>query len=176
MTISIPAGVTSVEPMSSASWAVGPQVAGSDVEGGTIVTYRAVAPLPEGTRGEFELQLRLPEAAGTTLAFPTVQTCASGESAWIEVPAAGQAAAELQLPAPTITLTDGAPGTPASPSNGPAAPPQAATPPSASRATDVEQPPRAAGVGGSGIPAAAMAAGAAGLVAGGGLVLRRRRR
>lgn len=41
VTISIPAGVTAVTPKPSASWAVGPQAAGSGVEGGTVVRMRA---------------------------------------------------------------------------------------------------------------------------------------
>lgn len=179
VTISVPAGVTSVMPRPSASWTVGPQSAGPGAEGGTVVTYRAASPLPEGVRGEFELQLRLPDAAGSTLAFPTVQTCESGESAWIEVPAAGQSAADLQLPAPTITVTGEPPGTPAARPSGPASTPAAASP---SRAADASSEPSQTsgpgGSGGSGGPggaAAAMAAGAVGVVAGGGLLVWRRR-
>ena len=51
------------------------------------VEYTAKTPLPDGERDAFELSLQLPEKAGETLAFPAVQTCEKGETAWTEVPA-----------------------------------------------------------------------------------------
>jgi uncharacterized protein YcnI len=69
------------------------------------VTYTTDTPLPEGYRDTFELSLQLPDAEGTTLVFPAVQTCEKGEAAWIEVPAAGQSADDLELPAPLVTIT-----------------------------------------------------------------------
>ena len=61
--------------------------------------------MPDGYRDAFELSLQLPEAEGTTLVFPTIQTCEEGESAWIEVPEDGQSADDLELPAPSVTIT-----------------------------------------------------------------------
>jgi periplasmic copper chaperone A len=69
------------------------------------VTYTTDTPLPDGYRDSFELSLQLPDAEGTTLVFPAVQTCEEGESAWIQVPEAGESAEELELPAPTVTVT-----------------------------------------------------------------------
>ncbi len=69
------------------------------------VTYRAVTPLPDGQRDVFELALQLPESEGTTLVFPTIQTCEQGEAAWIEVAGPGQDPEELALPAPTVVVT-----------------------------------------------------------------------
>jgi uncharacterized protein YcnI len=69
------------------------------------VTYTTDTPLPEGYRDTFELSLQLPDAEGTTLVFPAVQTCEKGEAAWIEVPAAGRSADDLELPAPSMTIT-----------------------------------------------------------------------
>ena len=71
----------------------------------TSVVYRALAALPDGQRDTFDLALHLPDATGSALVFPTVQTCETGESAWIEVPAEGQDAEELSLPAPAFTVT-----------------------------------------------------------------------
>lgn len=68
------------------------------------VVYTATAPLPDGERDTFELSLQLPEAAGETLAFPTIQTCVKGETAWTEVVEAD--AAEPEHPAPDVTITD----------------------------------------------------------------------
>jgi uncharacterized protein YcnI len=69
------------------------------------VTYTTDEPLPEGYRDSFELSLQIPDAEGTTLVFPVVQTCEEGESAWIEVPAEGQSEDDLDLPAPGFTIT-----------------------------------------------------------------------
>ena len=69
------------------------------------VVYTAITPLPSDQRDTFELSLQLPEdAAGKTLYFPTVQTCAVGESAWVQIPAAGQDPHDLELPAPSVTV------------------------------------------------------------------------
>ncbi|MET7134630.1 YcnI family protein [Cellulosimicrobium sp. MI9406] len=69
------------------------------------VVYTAKAPLPDGYRDAFVLSLKLPDAAGETLVFPTVQECAEGESAWVQVPADGEDGEELDLPAPLFELT-----------------------------------------------------------------------
>lgn len=75
------------------------------------VVYTATTPLPAGQRDAFELSLQLPEdAAGTTLFFPTVQTCEVGESAWVQIAAEGQDPHELEYPAPSINVTEGTGG------------------------------------------------------------------
>ncbi|MCD4524464.1 YcnI family protein [Nocardioides sp. cx-173] len=70
------------------------------------VVYTAKTPLPDGYRDTFELSVQLPDTPGETLAFPVIQTCEKGESAWVEVPAEGQDPDELERPAPTVTLTE----------------------------------------------------------------------
>lgn len=71
------------------------------------VVYKAKTPLPADQRDTFELSLKLPDdAAGQTLNFPTVQTCEKGESAWVQIPAEGQDAHELELPSPQIAVTE----------------------------------------------------------------------
>ena len=47
----------------------------------------------------------LPDAEGETLAFPVIQTCEGGETAWIDVAADPEDAEGLDSPAPTVTLT-----------------------------------------------------------------------
>jgi len=69
------------------------------------VVYTARTPLPDGYRDALVLSLKLPDAAGETLVFPTVQECAEGESAWVQVPADGEDGHDLELPAPLFTLT-----------------------------------------------------------------------
>jgi uncharacterized protein YcnI len=70
---------------------------------GSIV-YTADTPLPEGQRDTFELSFQLPDAEGEMLTFPTVQTCQEGETGWVEVPAEGQDADELDSPAPGFEI------------------------------------------------------------------------
>ncbi len=75
------------------------------------VTYTAKEPLPDGQRDAFELSLQIPaDAAGETLAFPTVQTCVTGSTAWTEVPADGGSADDLEHPAPAFVVRPASPG------------------------------------------------------------------
>jgi uncharacterized protein YcnI len=70
------------------------------------VVYTAKTPLPDGQRDTFELSLQIPEDdAGKTLVFPAIQTCEKGETAWTEVPAAGQTEDDLDHPAPAFEVT-----------------------------------------------------------------------
>ena len=71
------------------------------------VIYTADEAIPDGIYGQVTLRLSLPEdAAGETIYFPVIQTCEDGEEAWIEIPAEGQDADELESPAPSITVSE----------------------------------------------------------------------
>ena len=117
MTIQMPEEIIAVTPTRNSLWQVKKTMTKlaepiTDAHGNTVtervgeVVYTARQPLPEGYRDTFELSLQLPETAGETLAFPVVQTCAKGETGWVEVPADGQDAEELEHPAPTVTITE----------------------------------------------------------------------
>ncbi|MBG0740111.1 YcnI family protein [Paeniglutamicibacter antarcticus] len=69
------------------------------------VIYTAKTPLDAHQRDALALSLQLPEKVGETLYFPTLQTCETGETNWVDVPAAGQDAESLKAPAPTVTVT-----------------------------------------------------------------------
>lgn len=70
------------------------------------VVYTAKTPLPDGERDSFELSLQIPEDdAGKSLVFPAIQTCEQGQTAWTEVPAAGQSEDDLEHPAPAFEVT-----------------------------------------------------------------------
>ena len=116
--ISIPEEINAVTPTRNPLWEVEKEVQQldppvTDAHGNEItervatVTYTTDEPLPDGYRDSFELSVQVPDAEGTTLVFPIVQTCEEGESAWIEVPAEGQSADDLELPAPGFTITAG---------------------------------------------------------------------
>lgn len=117
ITVQIPAQITSVTPTRTALWKVAKRTEKIDppsvdshgnkiVERVASVTFSTDTPLPDGYREVFELAVQLPEASGTKLVFPTIQTCEQGESAWIEVPQDGQNVEELELPAPGFIISE----------------------------------------------------------------------
>ena len=71
------------------------------------VVYTAKTPVLDGYRDVFVLSVPIPaDAAGTTMSFPTIQTCEAGETAWIEIPAEGQDPEELESPAPSVAVVE----------------------------------------------------------------------
>jgi len=116
VSLHMPDGINTVIPTVNSNWTIEKVIENlatpqKDSKGAEItqriakVDYTAKAPLPADYRDTFTLSLRLPEtAAGTTLYFPTIQTCEKGDNAWIEIPAAGQTSHDLKLPAPAISI------------------------------------------------------------------------
>ena len=112
--IAMPEQVLAVTPTRNSSWDVEKKMEKlaepvQDSHGNEVtervaqVVYTARSPLPEGYRDAFELSLQLPDAAGETLVFPVIQTCAKGETAWTETASDGNTE-ELEAPAPTVDL------------------------------------------------------------------------
>lgn len=110
VSIQVPEQVVTVTPTVNPGWDVEKVMADlaepvDDGHGGQYtervaeVVYTAKTPLPDGYRDALVLSLKLPDAAGETLVFPTVQECAEGESAWVQVPADGAAAGSDGAPA-----------------------------------------------------------------------------
>lgn len=92
----IPEGIVSATPTVNPGWTI----AKTDAQ----IVYTAIAPLPDGQRDTFALQVKLPDAtAGDTLAFPVLQGCVEGQTEWTETATEGEA--EPDHPAPTVTLT-----------------------------------------------------------------------
>ena len=113
--IQVPETVLSVTATRNPFWDVKPTIEQldepvTDAHGNEVtertasVVYTARTPLPDGTRDTFQLSFTVPDAAGETLAFPTIQTCEEGETGWTEVPADGQDAHELESPAPSFEI------------------------------------------------------------------------
>ena len=115
ISISIPDGIFAVTPTRHADYTIEKVMEAldepvDDGHGGEYtervaeVVYTATTPLPDGYRDAFELQLKLPEGeTGDQLAFPTIQTCETGETAWIDETVEGEP--EPDAPAPAFTLT-----------------------------------------------------------------------
>ncbi|GIJ80942.1 Uncharacterized protein YcnI [Micromonospora phaseoli] len=171
VSIRIPEQIVSVTPTVNPNWTVQKVMADlnppvKDSHGNEVtqrvaeVVYTAKTPLADDLRDTFELSLKLPDAPGETLAFPAVQTCEQGETPWVELPAAGQDADELEHPAPSFVLT--AKAEPADASPQPAAQPVSQTTGSSGNGTGV-------------VGWIALVLGALGLVTGGLALLRTRK-
>lgn len=113
--VQIPEGIIGVKPQPKPGWTV-------DTTRGAyahVYPYYHGAKLSEGVR-EISWSGRLADEhfdefvfsgfvaaklkAGDTIYFPTIQDCEKGSAAWTEIPAAGQSAHDLKLPAPAIRL------------------------------------------------------------------------
>jgi uncharacterized protein YcnI len=117
--VQIPSGVVGVKAEQVPGWEVETVVGELDepyeshgetiTEGVLEVSWTAAAgsELPDDQFREFGLSVRLPDAAGETLWFPTIQTCEEGEIGWIQIPGDGESWGELEAPAPYVELTEG---------------------------------------------------------------------
>ena len=72
------------------------------------IVYTAKTPLAHELRDALVLSVKLPDTAGTTLYFPTLQSCETGQTDWSEIAKDGQDPHSLEAPAPSITVTDAA--------------------------------------------------------------------
>jgi uncharacterized protein YcnI len=68
------------------------------------IVYTAKTPLDAHLRDALVLSVKLPDAAGKTLYFPTLQTCEQGQTDWSETPKNGQSEDELKSPAPFLAV------------------------------------------------------------------------
>jgi uncharacterized protein YcnI len=106
-------GVTSVKPQAVPGWNLSTTTRELDPpidNHGTQITETVDeviwegGSLPDDQLQMFWISMKLPEGdAGTAIAFPVVQTCETGETAWIEPIVDGEE--EPEHPAPVIVLT-----------------------------------------------------------------------
>lgn len=114
--IQIPEGVIAVKPMPKAGWTL------ETVKGAYEKEYDYFgSKLTEGVKeivwtgelldehyDEFVFSARITDAfaVGSMVYFPTVQECANGAERWIEIPAEGQDAHDLEGPAPGVKIVE----------------------------------------------------------------------
>ncbi len=113
--VQLPEGFINAKPMPKAGWELATtkgaykntyELFGAKVsEGVTEVTWSG-GNLPDDFYDEFVLRGSIAGTleAGTSLFFPVIQTCTTGEEAWIEIPVEGQP--EPELPAPGLKLVE----------------------------------------------------------------------
>jgi uncharacterized protein YcnI len=117
VTITLPDELNDATPTVNPNWTISTQVQkldtpvtlpnGSKVSERTAsITYTAKTPLADHERDTFTLSVQLPDAAGTTLHFPTLQTCETGQTDWKDIPADGASHDSVEAPAPEVTITD----------------------------------------------------------------------
>jgi periplasmic copper chaperone A len=113
--IQIPPSVPSVTPGVHPLWDVSTKEGKKErveLHGETItrgvseVTYTAKRPLPPDRLDSFPISLKLPAGEeGESIYFPAIQHCEKGQTRWIQIPAEGESAEELEEPAPAVVLT-----------------------------------------------------------------------
>jgi periplasmic copper chaperone A len=113
--IQIPASVPTATPAVHPLWTVKTkegkknpvEMHGEKITSGVAeVIYTAKRPLPPDRLDSFPISLKLPAGKeGETIYFPTIQKCTESETRWIQVPAEGESADELEEPAPGVVLT-----------------------------------------------------------------------
>ncbi|WP_346960551.1 YcnI family protein [uncultured Arthrobacter sp.] len=122
MTITLPPELNDAQPTVNPNWTaakVTEKLAGPKklADGSSItkrtsqIVYTAKAPLSPELRDVLVLSVKLPDTAGKTLYFPTLQNCEQGQTDWSEIPKDGQDEESLQSPAPSVTVTDAAAAT-----------------------------------------------------------------
>ena len=112
--VQIPEGVVSVKPMPKPGWALETTIGnyansydlhGREVTSGvTEISWSGELADPHYDEFTFRAKLDGSLPAGEMLFIPTVQECANGENAWVEIPAEGQDPHDLKRPAPGLKL------------------------------------------------------------------------
>ena len=111
----MPPSVPSVTPAVHPLWDLatkGGKKDGVELHGETVtrgvseVIYTAKQPLPPDRLDLVTMSVKLPVGEeGESVYFPTVQSCEKGQNRWIQIPAEGESADDLEEPAPAVVLT-----------------------------------------------------------------------
>jgi periplasmic copper chaperone A len=113
--IQVPPSVPTATPAMHPLWDVATKEGKKDkveLHGETItrgvseVIYTARKPLAPDRLDLLTVSVKLPAGEeGESVYFPTVQSCKKGQNRWIQIPAEGESAEELEDPAPAVVLT-----------------------------------------------------------------------
>jgi len=99
--VEIPDSIVSVAPQPKPGWTLNVERDGDKVKA-LIWEGR----LEANHFDQFGAMFRLPATNGV-LYFPTIQTCATGENRWVQIPPPGKPWNSVEFPAPVLQLTGG---------------------------------------------------------------------
>ncbi len=103
VTFAIPEGIDGVTPVLDGAWNITRELGADGIP--TQITYTAVTPVESGTAATLSLDVIFASsAASTSVAFPVLQKCVTGETDWSEVAAEGQTEDDLEAPAPVVAV------------------------------------------------------------------------
>ena len=105
LVFTIPEGIDGVTPVLDGAWTIQRTLGSDGIP--TAVTYTAVNPIESGVSATVSLDVIFASSAsGTSVAFPVLQKCVSGETDWSQVAADGQTEDDLEAPAPVVAVGD----------------------------------------------------------------------
>lgn len=103
LVVDIPAEVDAVNPVVDGAWTIAREVGPDGIP--TRVTFTAAQPIEDGLSASAGLVVAFPQStADTTVAFPVLQQCVVGETAWSELATDDQDPHELEAPAPLVAV------------------------------------------------------------------------
>ncbi len=101
----IPDVVDGVTPIVDGAWAITRELGDDGIP--TRVVYTATQPIEDGLSASVAMRVIFAaSAAGSAVAFPVLQECETGATAWIEVAEDGQDPHDLAAPAPLVQVGD----------------------------------------------------------------------
>ncbi|HKT58015.1 MAG TPA: DUF1775 domain-containing protein, partial [Microbacterium sp.] len=103
LVITIPDGVASTMPVYEGGWTIKRTLGANGLP--TQVTFTADSPIPTETSASVAMDVLFRSTdTGKRIAFPVVQKCVSGSTAWVQIPESGQDPESLANPAPAVTI------------------------------------------------------------------------
>ncbi|MGV9195052.1 DUF1775 domain-containing protein [Microbacterium sp. MC2] len=99
----IPEGIDAVTPVLDGAWTIDRERGADGIA--TEITYAATNPIDDGVSATVSLDVVFASSvAGTEVAFPVVQECATDQIAWSQIAADGEDPHDLDAPAPVVAV------------------------------------------------------------------------
>lgn len=103
LAVQIPDGVDGVTPVLDGAWTIERELGDDGIP--TRVVYTAAAPVEDGVSASVSMDVIFASsAADSDVAFPVLQTCATGETDWAQIAEEGQDPHDLDAPAPVVAV------------------------------------------------------------------------
>lgn len=103
LVVTVPEGVDGVTPVYDGAWTVAREVGDDGIP--TKVTFTANKPIEDGLSASAAIDVIFASsAADTSVAFPVLQQCSTGETDWAQAAEEGQDPHDLEAPAPVVAV------------------------------------------------------------------------